>query len=193
MPPVLRRQFLLLACALAFVAAPSAQAARTLAVGASESSSLVPDAVAAKARMDLAVLAGLNTIEARTSWARGKTAPDPDELLALQSATGAAQLDAVRLIVAFDTGGSRQTPLNAADRAAFAQYATAVAEALPYVKDFIVGNEPNLNRFWLPQFDKRGNDVAAPAYEALLGRTYDALKAVAPDINVIGGAVSPRG
>jgi hypothetical protein len=193
MPPVLRRQFLLLAVALAFAAAPSAQAVRTLGVGASESSSLIPDAVAAKARMDLAVLAGLKTIEVRTSWTRGKSAPDAEELLALQAAAGAAQLDAVRLIVALDTGGSRQTPLSAADRAAFAQWAGSLAQALPYVKDFIIGNEPNLNRFWMPQFDKRGRNVAAVAYEALLAQTYDALKAVAPDINVIGGAVSPRG
>jgi hypothetical protein len=47
--------------------------------------------------------------------------------------------------------------------------------------------------FWMPQFDKRGQDVAAPAYEALLAKTYDALKAVSPQITVIGGAVSPRG
>src|SRR4051812_28753338 len=107
MPPVLRRQFLLpFAVALALVATPAAQAVRTLSVGASESSSLIPDAVAAKARMDLAVLAGLKTIEVRSSWTRGKSAPDAEELLALQAAAGAAQLDAVRLIVALDTGGS---------------------------------------------------------------------------------------
>ena len=192
MPPVLRRQLLLVAALLA-LAAPAAQAARTLVVGASESSSLVPDPVLAKSRMDLAVLAGLRQIEVRTSWTRGATAPTADELLALQTAAGAAQLDAVRLLVAVDTGGSRQTPLGSADRSAFAQYTASLAQSLPYVKDFIVGNEPNLNRFWMPQFDKRGRDVAAPAYEALLAQTYDALKAVSPDINVIGGAVSPRG
>src|SRR5256885_7612656 len=75
----------------------------------------------------------------------------------------------------------------------FAQYTAALAQALPYVRDFIVGNEPNLNRFWMPQFDKRGRDLAAPAYLAVLAQTYDALKAVSPQINVIGGAVSPRG
>ena len=32
----------------------------------------------------------------------------------------------------------------------------------------IVGNEPNLNRYWLPQFNADGTDAAAPAYEALL-------------------------
>jgi hypothetical protein len=61
------------------------------------------------------------------------------------------------------------------------------------VTDYIIGNEPNLGRFWAPQFKAGGADAAAPAYEALLARTYDVLKAVSPKIRVIGGAVSPRG
>ncbi len=191
MPPI--RRPLLFAVAFFVLLAPAAQAARTLTVGASESASLVPDPVLAKSRMDLAVLAGLTEIEVRMSWTQGETAPSADELAAAQTAAGAAQLDAIRLIVAIDTGGNRQTPLSPADRTAFVQYTTALAQALPSVKDFIVGNEPNLNRFWMPQFDKRGRDLAAPAYEALLAQTYDALKAVSPDIDVIGGAVSPRG
>jgi hypothetical protein len=196
MPPILRRHLVVLLCTVATglaFATPSLAGTRSLMVGASESASLVPDAALAKARMDLAVLAGFNEIEVRASWTRGATAPTADELLALQAAAGAAQLDAVRLVVAVDTGGSRQTPLSAADRTAFAQYTASLATSLPYVKDFIVGNEPNLNRFWMPQFDKRGRNVAAPAYEKLLAETYDALKAVSPVINVIGGAVSPRG
>src|SRR5207248_2155156 len=68
-----------------------------------------------------------------------------------------------------------------------------VARALPSVRDFVIGNEPNLNRYWLPQFGLDGSDVAAPAYESLLAKTYDALKAVSPKITVLGGAVSPRG
>ena len=40
----------------------------------------------------------------------------------------------------------------------------------------IVGNEPNLNRFWLPQFNEDGSGASAPAYLALLGESYDALK-----------------
>ena len=59
--------------------------------------------------------------------------------------------------------------------------------------DFIIGNEPNLNRFWLPQFGPNGEDVAAPAYEQLLATTYDALKALRPHSTVYGGALAPRG
>jgi len=57
----------------------------------------------------------------------------------------------------------------------------------------IVGNEPNLNRFWLPQFDAAGEDVAAPAYLALLIEVYDAVKKADPEITVWGGALAPRG
>ncbi len=45
----------------------------------------------------------------------------------------------------------------------------------------------------MPQFGRGGVDLAAGAYERLLARTYDALKSVSPDVNVIGGALSPRG
>ena len=41
---------------------------------------------------------------------------------------------------------------------------------MPDLQNFIIGNEPNLNRFWLPQFDPDGEDAAAPSYVALLAR-----------------------
>ena len=44
------------------------------------------------------------------------------------------------------------TPLDATAQSQFAQYAAAIARQLPGFDDIIVGNEPNLNRFWLPQF-----------------------------------------
>src|SRR5438874_3669346 len=192
MPPIRKLAFLGALLALA-TAAPSPAAPRTVTVGATESAGLSPDPAVAKARMDLAVLGGLTEIEVRADWTRGKTAPTTDELAAFQASALAAQLDAVRLVIAVSASGSRQTPLSLLDRKQFAQYTASLAESLPYVRDFIVGNEPNLNRFWMPQFDKRGRDLAAPAYEALLARTYDALKMVSPHITVIGGAVSPRG
>jgi hypothetical protein len=61
------------------------------------------------------------------------------------------------------------------------------------VRDFIVWNEPNLNRFWLPQFDELGRDIAAPTYVGLLASTYDALKRISPRIEVYGAALAPRG
>ena len=192
MPPIHKQVMALPVVLLALVAATPARAASRLTIGASESASVVPDTVLAKARMDLAVLAGFTQIEVRAGWAPGKTEPTAEELASFQASALAAQLDAVRLVIAVDTGGSFQTPVSLFGRKQFADYTAALARALPYVTDFIVGNEPNLNRFWMPQFDGR-RDAAAPAYEALLARTYDSLKAVSPSINVIGGALAPRG
>ena len=93
---------------------------------------------------------------------------------------------AVRAAVAYDIEPvlavyqlSSSTPDTSDDRAAFAAYTAGLARALPSVREVIVGNEPNLNLFWQPQFGTDGSDIAAASYEALLAATYDALKALA--------------
>ena len=75
----------------------------------------------------------------------------------------------------------------------FAAYTALVARAFPSVTDFVIGNEPNLGRFWFPTYNPNGSIAAAATYEAALAASYDALKAVNSDIDVIGLAVSPRG
>ena len=87
----------------------------------------------------------------------------------LKNAVDAADLDSITVYLSVYPFGSSVTPRTAAARADFVAYATALAKALPTVTRFIVGNEPNLNRFWMPQFSNRGVDVAAPAYEAHAG------------------------
>ena len=79
------------------------------------------------------------------------------------------------------------TPSTGAAQEQFAAYAASLARQIPEYRDFIIGNEPNLNRFWLPQFGPNGENVAARDYLALLAETYDALKAVSDDIRIIGG------
>jgi hypothetical protein len=88
---------------------------------------------------------------------------------------------------------SSQTPLGASDRESFAAYTAALLRALPDVHRVIVGNEPNLNLFWLPQYDASGGDAAAASFEALLATTYDAVKAARPNVEVVGAGLSPRG
>jgi hypothetical protein len=107
--------------------------------------------------------------------------------------SAAAQVDGVRLILSIYPRDWRTTPLSSRSRGEFAQYAASIARQFPSITDFVVGNEPNLNRFWMPQFGAGGADLAARSYELLLASTYDALKSVSPDVNVIGGALSPRG
>jgi hypothetical protein len=185
---------LALLAALAALAVPgAAQASQGMTVGAAEDSAKAPSLALAKTKMDLARLAGLGAIRVTAQWKAGETAPDPGELALLQNAVDAADLDQIAVYLSVYPAGSSQTPRTASARACFVSYAVALAKALPTVQRFIVGNEPNLNRFWMPQFSKRGVDVAAPAYEQLLAQTYDALKAADPTVTVIGGALSPRG
>jgi len=179
---------------MALAAAPAAFAGGpAMTIGATEDIVKQPDLVAAKAQMDKLKLAGLRAVRMTQEWAPGQTEPAGTDFDALKNAVAAAQLDAVQVVLSVTNHGSRTTPLSDQDQSDFATYAANVARALPYVRDFVIGNEPNLNRYWLPQFGLDGSDVAAPAYESLLARTYDALKAVSPKITVLGGAVSPRG
>jgi hypothetical protein len=98
-----------------------------------------------------------------------------------------------RIFLAVYHPGSATTPLTTDARADFAAYVTSVLRDAPEIQDVIVGNEPNLNRFWMPQFDAEGGNVAAPAYLALLLEVYDAVKQRLPDVRVWGGALAPRG
>ena len=178
----------------ALATAPAAFAGGpTMMIGATEDIVKQPDPVAAKAQMDLLKLAGLRAIRMTQEWAPGDTEPSGPGFDELKNAVAAAQLDGVKVVLSVTNHGSRTTPLSDQDQADFATYAANVARALPSVRDIVIGNEPNLNRYWLPQFGLDGSDLAAPAYESLLAKTYDALKAVSPKITVLGGAVSPRG
>jgi hypothetical protein len=164
-----------------------------MAVGATEEVLRQADPALAKAQMDLAKLAGFDTVRVTEIWAPGQTRPTDESLAELRNVVASARLVGIRPYVSITNFGSRTSPLTAQDRSQFAQFAAATARALPTVRDYIIGNEPNLNRFWMPQFNPDGSNAAAPAYVALLAETYDALKAVSPTINVIGGAISPRG
>ncbi len=190
---VVRRLFTATALLLLLAAAPASAGGPTMTVGAVEELVKQDSLAAAKAKLDLLRLAGLSAVRITSIWAPGLRAPTAAEQRALAATIGAAQLDGMRVYVDVTNLGSRTTPLSEQDQADFAAYTAALLRRNRGVTDVIVGNEPNLNRFWLPQFDETGADAAAPAYESLLARTYDAVKAVSPSIDVIGGAVSPHG
>jgi hypothetical protein len=177
----------------ALVAAAPASGGTGMFVGAAsdDARSLTP--VIAKSRMDLTARAGLGAVRMSVVWSPGDQQVGGDEIVALRNATQGAELDGVRLIVSLYARSWKTAPRTSLQRGQFAQYAASIAQTFPTITDFVVGNEPNLNLFWMPQFGAGGVDLAARSYELLLAKTYDALKSVSPDIDVIGGALAPRG
>jgi hypothetical protein len=137
--------------------------------------------------------AGFRAVRVTSIWDPGETAPAADELDSLRGVAKAAGEHDVRVFLSVYNAGSGTTPLTPEARSQFAAYAAALAREVPEIRDVIVGNEPNLNRFWMPQFGPDGEDVAAAAYLQLLAETYDAVKDVSGDVEVYGGALGPRG
>jgi hypothetical protein len=137
--------------------------------------------------------AGFDSVLVSSMWRPGARAPSARDRHTLANVVRAADNLDMRVFVFVWHGLSDSTPHTEQARSQFAAYAAALAKAFPQVRDIVVGNEPNLNTFWMPQFGAEGRDVAATGYLDLLARTYDALKAVSPQIQVIGGALAPRG
>jgi hypothetical protein len=189
------RLWLLVAfCALSTLVVPAlAGAGPGLVVGAVEDDVRAPTLIEAEARMTGFRVAGFRAVRVTSYWTPGLTHPTDDELRVLRNVGEAGLRNGVRVYVTVMSPGSRTTPVTDEARAEFASYAAAIVGATPSLEHVIVGNEPNLNRFWLPQFGMDGTSAAPRDYLALLARTYDAVKAVSGDARVYGGALSPRG
>jgi hypothetical protein len=108
---------------------------------------------------------------------------------AIEDATG----DGVRVTLALYPSRARAITSSPRAPGEFAAWTAIVARAFPQVKDIIVGNEPNKDRFWQPQFNPNRTAAACAAYEPVLAASYDALKAVSRSITVIGVGLGPRG
>jgi hypothetical protein len=187
------RLVVLVAVAASLATAGTARAGTEMFVGAAEDNVRSLDPLVAKQKMDLAAISGLGTVRMTVLWHTGQERLGGDDEVVLRNASAAAQLDGIRLVVSLYPASWRSTPLDARARGQFASYAASIAREFPAIEDFIVGNEPNLNLFWMPQYGLGGVDLAARSYELLLAHTYDALKSVSGDVNVIGGALASHG
>src|SRR5262245_38674039 len=183
----------LAAVAALALAPPAVAGGPGLALGVAEDLVKSPDLVQAKFHATTLRLAGFQAVRVTTTWAPGQVEPDPAEAESLRNVVAASRLSGIRVYLSLYHAGSRTTPLTPEARAQFAAFAAALVRGVPGIGDLIVGNEPNINRFWLPQFNPDGTDAAAPAYLALLAATYDAVKAAAPALHVWGGALAARG
>jgi hypothetical protein len=187
------RRLVLVAALLAAWAAPAHAGGPALVTGAAEDAVQQDNVTGAKAKLDLLELVGFDAVRISEIWTPGQRTPTAIQQTRLDAVTQAAKLNSMKIYVALLNAGNRTTPDTVTEQNDFAAFAASIARRYPSLTEFIVGNEPNNNRFWLPQFALDGGDAAAVAYEALLARTYDALKAVSTEIDVIGGALSPRG
>ena len=172
---------------------PRSERKRTFVVGVVDDALAQQDPRFARAQVDLSRAAGFDAAAVSATWHPGARRPPASVVHALRNVGRAAKRAHMRFAVVVWNGLGRDTPRTPADRADFAAYARALVRALPSVRDVVVGNEPNLSTFWQPQFGAGGRDVAARAYADLLARSYDAIKAQDPGVQVFGGALSPRG
>jgi hypothetical protein len=166
---------------------------KSFTVGTVDDSLAQRNPASARRQVNLSHRAGFDAVDVSALWQRGQIEPTPGTLRGIRNASGAAHRDGMRLFVVAWHGLARGTPHGGGERQQFATFTAALVKAVPGTAGVIVDNEPNLNTFWLPQFGPGGRDVAAAAYEDLLARTYDAVKAASPNTRVIGVAVSPRG
>jgi hypothetical protein len=162
-------------------------------VGVVDDSLAQQDPASAREQVDISRRAGFDAVVLTAPWEPGRTKPSTDVLRGIHNAGMVARRKHMRLFLVAWHGLARNTPRTPAQRAQFASFAAELARTVPGAYGVIVGSEPNLNTFWLPQFGPDGRDLAASSYEDLLARTYDALKKVNPKLRVIGGALSPRG
>jgi hypothetical protein len=108
-------------------------------------------------------------------------------------AVAEAQARGVNVVLSLYPLRPRAITDSAAAAGQFAAWTASVARRYPGVRDFIVGNEANVNSFWQPQYGPNGKAISCATYMGLLAASYDALKGVNPGINVIGVGLSPRG
>jgi hypothetical protein len=164
-----------------------------LLVGTADDAFKQADPATAATLMGVAHSAGFDAVLVSSEWKPGATSPSTTDSATLSNVVKAANKNGMRVFVFVWHGLSGTTPRTARARKQFASYAAAIAKKFPSIRDIVVGNEPNLNTFWMPQFAPDGTDAAAKGYLDLLAETYDALKDVSHNVRVIGGALAPRG
>jgi hypothetical protein len=172
---------------------PHSHREKVFTVGVVDDSLSQQNPASARQLVDISHRAGFDAVVLSAAWSRGRTRPQASVVHGILNVARAARDDHMRLFLVAWNGLATNTPRTQSERGQFATFAASLVKAIPSVHGVIVGNEPNLNTFWLPQFGRDGRDVAAVGYEDLLARSYDAIKAASPGVEVIGGTLSPHG
>ena len=109
--------------------------------------------------MKLAHDSGFRAIVLSAVWKNGASAAD--DVPPLRRAVDAAVRDADRPVLAVYQLSSLDARRSSTARGV-RRVRRRTRQGAAEVRDVIVGNEPNLNLFWQPQFDATGGDQAAP-------------------------------
>jgi hypothetical protein len=180
----------LLLCAFAALACTAAGTARAgLDVGVTEDTGKAGTGAAFFATLDDIGLT-VNRVSVNWDLRTPTTIPQQAEV---QAWLPRAQATGTRIVFAVTPLDASGLATSQAARIQFVAFLARLAKTFPTVKDYVIGNEPNVNRFWRPQFSPTGQALSAAAYEPVLAASYDALKSVSPAITVIGVGLSPRG
>jgi hypothetical protein len=189
------RRALLLLLFVLLLAAP-AQASGFM-VGAVDDSVRLHDPVLSCGKMMMARLAGYDTQVITATWITDQHGTHPPDLEALKVTVGCANLTGQRVCLVLspvlDEKKGYHSPNRPGQQNRFANLLSALAHNLPTVKCIVIGNEPNSQRFWRPQYDSNGKSSAPAAYCRLLARSYDTLKAIDKEILVYGFGLAPKG
>jgi hypothetical protein len=133
---------------------------------------------------------GLKVIRMSVFW---DGSPNFTDKAALARAIPPAVAGGQRVLLAIAPATGHNTAFSAPDAPAnLASFVVQLAQAFPQVQDFIVGNEPNLQRFNNPSWSGT-TPIGADNYERSLAAAYDALHGFNANLDVIGLASSPRG
>ena len=200
-------------CFLLALSASSASAAERMLVGFQDDESfrIRPDRAQV---LDRAAEANAGIIRATVTWsfvakkkpANAKNPFDPGVQLPRRRRARARSADPWHGGAAHGLGdaevGERQQKGNHMPRSVgdFSQFVYALASrysgrypGYPFVRYYSIWNEPNLEQFLSPQYDKKGKDVAPKLYAKLVRAAYGPIKAANPLAQVAIGETSARG
>ena len=176
---------------LACVLAGAGRAAPGLLVGMDDDTLKWAEKPQANATIAHARNLGIRAVRVTVPWRPGEARiglEDRGPVDRMILATWAAHFRVVLAVY----GRAVDAPQTDADRESYCNFVASLLRRYPGVVDVVIWNEPNIGRFWRPQYDADGNSIGPARYEALLARCYDVLHHTRPSVNVIA-ASAPRG
>lgn len=175
----------ILACALAGAARP----APGLLVGVADDTLKWTDKPRAQRALAYTHDLGIRAVRVTVPWRRGQTRLGVEDRRPLDRMILATWGGGLRVVLAV-YGAAEDAPQTDGARSGYCTFVASLLRRYPSVNDVVIWNEPNVSRFWRPQFGPGGTSIAPAAYEALLARCWDALHAVRPSANVIAASAA---